>query len=206
MLVPKSSKIDSGKCHKEIATLREDCASKNYIFKILVEDLSKHTNSFYKVNHENNNPSYNDVNSQNNQPFVSPKKSIEINNKNTIRSIDVTINNFVSPSRFSVLTCDEASNNVLNDEINISNVLKTRRNDKTRPMHNVVQNPRRPPVVVNNFPEKLHDYRRLKAVPGENSYNKVVKDNKGNEGNIVIFSASIANFDRNTKAKINNSI
>ena len=112
----------------------------------------------------------------------------------------------MSPSRFSVLTCNKASNNVLNDEINISNVLKTRHNDKTRPMQNVVQNPRRPSVVVNNFPEKLHDYRRLKAVPGENSYSKVAKDNKGNEGNIVIFSDSIPNFDRNIKAKINNSI
>ena len=40
----------------------------------------------------------------------------------------------------------------------------------------------------------------------ENSYNEVVKDSKGNENNIVIFSDSIANFDRNTKAKINNSI
>ena len=76
MLVPKSSKIDSGKCHKEIATLREDCASKKYIIKILVEDLSKYINSFYKVNHGNNNPSYTDVNSQNSQPSVSPKKSI----------------------------------------------------------------------------------------------------------------------------------
>ena len=65
MLVPKSSKIDSGKCHKEIATLREDCASKNYIIKILVEDLSKYTNSFYKVNQKSNNRSYTDVNSQN---------------------------------------------------------------------------------------------------------------------------------------------
>ena len=81
-----SSWIDLEK-HKEIAALREDCASKNYIFKILVEDLPKHTNSFYKVNQENNNPSYTDVNSQNDQPFVVPMKSIEINNKNTNRSM-----------------------------------------------------------------------------------------------------------------------
>ena len=107
-----SSRTDSGKCHKEIATLREDCASKNYIIEILVEDLSKYTNSFHKVNQENNNPSYTDVNSQNDQPFVSPKKSIKINNKNTNRAIDVTRNNFASPSRFSVLNCDEVSNNV----------------------------------------------------------------------------------------------
>ena len=97
-----SSKIDSGKCNKKVATLREDCASKNYIIKILVEYLSKYTNSFYKVNQENSNLSYTDVNSQNDQPFVSPKKSIKINNKNTNRAIDVTRNNFVSPSRFSV--------------------------------------------------------------------------------------------------------
>ena len=103
-----SSRIDSGKCHKEIATL--------------------------------NNPSYTDVNSQNDQPFVSPKKSIKINN-NTKRAIDVTRNNFVSPRRFSVLNCDEVTNNVLGDGINISNVLKTRHNDATRPIQNAVQNP-----------------------------------------------------------------
>ena len=44
---------------------------KKYIIKILVESLSKYTNSFYKVNQEKNNPSYTDVNSQNYQPFVS---------------------------------------------------------------------------------------------------------------------------------------
>ena len=167
--------------------------------------MSKYTNSFYKVNQENNNPSYTDVNSQNDQPFVSPKKSIKINN-NTNRAIDVTRNNFVSPSRFSVLNCDEVSSSVLGDEINISNVLKTRHNDTTRPIQNTIQNPCRPPVVINNSSENQFDFRRLKAVPGENSYNEVVKDHKGNESNIVIFSDSIANFDRNTEAKINNSI
>ena len=60
--------------------------------------------------------------------------------------------------------------------------------------------------MINNSPENQLDFRRLKAVPGENSYSEVVKDHKGNESNIVIFSDSIANFDRNTKAKINNSI
>ena len=136
--------------------------------------------SFYKVNQENNNPSYTDVNSQNDQPFVSPKKSIKINN-NTNRAIDVTRNNFVSPSRFSVLNCDEVSSSVLGDEINISNVLKTRHNDTTRPIQDAVQNPRRPPLVINNSPENQHDFRRLKAVPGENSYSEAVEDHKGNE-------------------------
>ena len=60
--------------------------------------------------------------------------------------------------------------------------------------------------MINNSPENQHDFRRSKAVPGENSYSELVKDHKGNENNIVIFSDSIANFDRNTKAKINNSI
>ena len=60
--------------------------------------------------------------------------------------------------------------------------------------------------MINNYLENQHDFRRLKAVPGENSYSKVVKDHKGNENNIVIFRDSIANFDRNTKDKINNSI
>ena len=60
--------------------------------------------------------------------------------------------------------------------------------------------------MVNNSPENHHDFRRLKTAPGENSYSKVVKDHKGNEKNILIFSNSIANFNRNTKAKINKSI
>ena len=112
--------------------------------------------------------------------FFSPKKSIKINN-NTNRAIDVTRNNFVSPSRFSVLNCDEVSSSVLGDEINISNVLKTRHNDTTRPIQDAVQNPRRPPLVINNSPENQHDFRRLKAVPGENSYSEAVEDHKGNE-------------------------
>ena len=30
--------------------------------------------------------------------------------------------------------------------------------------------------------------RRLKTVPGENSHSEVVKDHKGNEKNVIIFS------------------
>ena len=125
--------------------------------------MSKHTNSFYKNNPESNNPSYTDVNSQNDQAFFfSPKKSIKINNNNTNCSINVTRNNLLSQNRFSVLNCDEVSNNVLDDEINISNVLKTQDSNTTRLIQNVVQNPRRPLVVVNNSPENQHDFRRLK--------------------------------------------
>ena len=61
-------------------------------------------------------------------------------------------------------------------------------------------------MVVNNSPENQHDFHRFKTEPGENLYSDVVKDHKGNENNIVIFSDSIANFDRNTKVKINNRI
>ena len=60
--------------------------------------------------------------------------------------------------------------------------------------------------MINNSPENQHDFRRSKAVPGENSYSELVKDHKGNENNIVIFSDSIVNFDRNAKAKMKNSI
>ena len=69
---------------------------KSYSIKILVKNLSKHRNSFYKVSQENNNPSYTDANDQNDQPFVSPKESIKVNNKNTNCSIHVARNNFVS--------------------------------------------------------------------------------------------------------------
>ena len=37
-----SSRIDLGKYDKEIATLREDCALKNYIIKIFAENLPKY--------------------------------------------------------------------------------------------------------------------------------------------------------------------
>ena len=47
---------------------------------------------------------------------------------------------------------------------------------------------------------------QIKESSGENSYSDAVKDHKGNENNIIIFSNSIANFDGNTKVKINNCI
>ena len=97
-------------------------------------------------------------------------------------------------------------NNVLDDEIHIFSVLKTKYNNTTQPIQNIVQNPHQPPVVVNNSPENHHDFCRLETVPGENLYSSVVKDHIGNENNIVIFSVSIGNFNRNTKVKINNNI
>ena len=47
-------------------------------------------------------------------------------------------------------------------------MLKTKHNNTTRLIQNVVRNPYQPPVVVNNSPENQHDLRRLKTVPGEN--------------------------------------
>ena len=84
-----SSRIDLGKYHKEISTLREDCAPKVCIIKILVENLLKHTNSFHKDNLESNNSSYTDVNTRNDPRFLSPKKPIKTSNKNINHSIDV---------------------------------------------------------------------------------------------------------------------
>ena len=83
----------------------------------------------------------------------------------------------------------------MNDEINIFNVLKTKHNT-TRPIQNIVQTACQPPVVRNHSPENQRDF----------SYSNGVKDHRGNENNIINFSDSIANFDRNTKVKINNSI
>ena len=57
----------------------------------------------------------------------------------------------MSQSRLSVLNYDEVSN-VLNDEINIFSVLKTKHNT-TRPNQNIVENACQPPVVGNNSPE-----------------------------------------------------
>ena len=50
-----SSGIKLRKYYKEISSLRKGCNSKYYFLKILVENLSKHTNSFNKVNQEKNN-------------------------------------------------------------------------------------------------------------------------------------------------------
>ena len=100
----------------------------------------------------------------------------------------------MSQSHLSVLNYDEVSN-VLNDEINIFSVLKTKHNT-THPNQNIVENACQHPVVGNHSPENQHDF----------SYSNVVKDHKGNENNIIIFSDSIANFDRNTKVKMNNRI
>ena len=47
--------------------------------------------------------------------------------------------------------------------------------------------------MVNNPPQNQHGFRRLKTVPGENSYSEFV-------------SNSTASFNRNTKAKISNRI
>ena len=92
-----SSGIDLGKYDKEIATLREDCASKNYIIKILVENLSKHTdNKLIKKKQFSKGST-----------IVSPKKSIKINNTNKIVLLMLQETNFVSRSRFSILNCHE---------------------------------------------------------------------------------------------------
>ena len=107
-----------------------------------------------------------DVSSQNYQLFKQ-KKSVKINNKNTNCSIDITRNNFLSQNRFSVFNCDEVNNNVLDDEINIFNVLKTKHTNAARLIQNVLQNLHWPPVVVNNCPENQHDFRTLNTIPWE---------------------------------------
>ena len=83
---------------------------------------------------------------------------------------------------------------------------KPKHNNTTRPIPNIVRNPRRPPVVVNSFLENQHDFRRLKTLRGENSFSEEVKDHKGNENNIIVFSNSMANIDRNIKVELNSSI
>ena len=96
--------------------------------------------------------------------FHQSKKSIKMNITNTNRSTDVTRHSFASQSRFSVLNYDKVSDNVLDHEINIFNVRKTKHNNRTRPIQNMVHNSRRPPVVVNNSPENQHHFCRLKKV------------------------------------------
>ena len=54
----------------------------------------------------------------------------QLNNQNTNRSINVIRNNFVSQSGSSVSNCDEVSN-ILDYEINISSVLKTKHKHTT---------------------------------------------------------------------------
>ena len=83
---------------------------------------------------------------------------------------------------------------------------KPKHNNTTRPIPNIVRNPRRPPMVVNSFLENQHDFRRLKTLRGENSFSEVVNDHKGNENNIIVFSNNMANIDRNIKVELNSSI
>ena len=98
---------------------------------------------------------------------------------------------FCASKLFQYLNCDEVSNNALDDEINIFN---SKYNNKTWTIENVLQNPHRPPVVVNNSPQNKHDFNRLKTVPIENSNSFLVKDHKGKENNIVIFSNFLPNL------------
>ena len=128
------------------------------------------------------------------------KKSIKVNNTNTNCSVDVTRNNFVFQSSSGVFNCNEVSNNVLDDEVDIFNVHKTKHNDAIWPIQNIMQNPCQPPVVVvNNSLENQNKICRLKSVPGENLYSNVLKDHNGTENNIANLGGSIANLDRNTK-------
>ena len=94
----------------------------------------------------------------------------------------------------------------MDDEINIFNALKTKHKNTTRPIQNIVPNPRQPPVMVNKTQKNHYDFHRLKTVPEEISCSNIAWDDKGKENNIIIFKESIANFDRNTNAKINNTI
>ena len=55
--------------------------------------------------------------------------------------------------------------------------------------------------MVNNSPQNKHDFNRLKTVPIENSNSFLVKDHKGKENNIVIFSNSIANLTETPNSK-----
>ena len=100
---------------------------------------------------------------------------------------------------------DEVTINVLDNEINILNVRKTtnynnsdesKRSAKCTPTSS----------SINSSPENQHGFCRLKTVPGKNLYGDLVKDHKRNENNIINVRGSIANFDRDTEIKINNSV
>ena len=112
----------------------------------------------------------------------------------------------MSQSLFSVLNYYELNHNILDFEIDAFNKWRIKHKSTTPSIQNMMLNARQPPIVVNNSPENQHDFRGLKTVQRETSYNDVLKDHKGNENNVIIFNNIVANFDKNTNVKVNKRI
>lgn len=61
---------------------------------------------------------------------------------------------------------------------------------------------RRPAVVINNLPERQHEFQKKKIISEEKSYSDVV----GLKSNISCFNDSIGNFNRDIRSNLNKEL
>ena len=64
----------------------------------------------------------------------------------------------------------------------------------------------RPQVVVNEFPERQHIFKRHKIFLGEWLYSEATNSRVYNSNNIIVFSDSIASFTQNIRSNFNNHL
>ena len=61
-------------------------------------------------------------------------------------------------------------------------------------------------VVINNFPERRHEFQRKKIVPGEKSYNDVDSSKVYNTNEIVVFRDNINSFNRDIRSNFDEDL
>ena len=127
----------------------DDIAIKNMIIKMLSENLYKITNSFY-----NSNDSVFFIKRQQNVSFVYPYWN---NSKNPVTQINS--DTITSPNRFSSLQNYEVSKS--KDNNNENTTTKFEYNSSTNSTFKWKSPNKRPPVVINQFPENQTDFTRF---------------------------------------------
>ena len=166
----------------------DDIATKNMIIKMLSENLNKVKNSFY-----NSNDSGLLTKRQQNLSFVYPKGNNSKNSKPTSDNAfnhpmtQINSDTITSPNRFSLLQNYELSKS--KDDNNENTTTNFECNSSTNSIVKRKSPNKRPPVVINQFPENQTDFTRFRTVPGEKPYNNTWKTRYN--GNIKIFSDSI---------------
>ena len=151
----------------------DDIATKNIIITMLSENLNKIINSFY-----NSNGSDLLTTRRQNPTFIYPKGNNSKNSKSTsdnafnrpltqINSDTITLSGRFSPLKNYELSKsnDNNENTSTNFECNSSTNSTIKRKSPNK----------RPPVVINQFPENQTDFTRLRTVPGEKPYSNAVK-------------------------------
>ena len=64
----------------------------------------------------------------------------------------------------------------------------------------------RPQVAVNAFPERQHTFQSHKSVPCQRPYSEAPNARVYNNNKIIVFSYSIASFERNNRSNFNNQL